>query len=443
MAGPSWQPANEAEALMFDALVRNDSQAFFRIFATSPLYLPAFMADIGTSQQRMVTKTINGELYLMVFTSVPGLTGFAETGYTPDTRPDCYATTNYDELAAKRPDPEWRLAINAGLPIDAYVSIDSVRDAVLGIERIPLAEEVLDPEAGAGAVVSVAADFRPANDTEVAMEFALRERDVDALTDVLVVSDVLVPTGEPVSGPEAIASRDFPWRPTELDGEPTIPVFTSPERLIEAVPGPTASVWVPFVTLAENWPHLGVQLAVNPNSAIEFLFPGEGVPNFVNWAAEMAQQGRPHLHDDPLDGPEPVLLQQVLPADGIETYLRRGRHRVAGYVHRYQGVEELDTPALLHAALVADHAPFGPGDETVHVLRWYAHCTELYQPVDGQAQDSRLREFRCNSAELPHGAQLFRIDRYARVLPLASYDADFEAWVPAAPGGSGLRGGLT
>jgi SseB protein N-terminal domain len=484
---PRWRPANDAEALMFDALIRNHSQDYFRVVATAPLYIPLFMSDAGTERQRVVVKSIDDANHLLVFTSVQGLTGYVQSGYTEDSRPDGYATTSYEELAQRRPDPEWRLAINPGQPIDAYVEIDMVMHAALGNVQIPLADQLIDPDATAERE-PIPAGFHGANKAEQSIEAALIQKDTDLVIDVLVVSDVLVPTAFPVDPDTRLDDPNFPWRPDMVDDLPTMCVFTSYERLAEVLPADTPTVETSFVTLALAWPDTGVQLVVNLGSTIELAFDGQVVPSFVSWASDLIERvesgkyqvaaeddGRmsdvagtgvvvgEHAVDttarppigEPVPASGPVLFQKVLPHDQVDLYLRRAHHRVAGFVHPYESVRDLSTPEKLYEGLglLHDRTPFHPDDEEVHVLRWYAYCPELYRlSLGGRDEESRAavngwivepapflgsgiapgtaaaREFKVDSVELPHGAQLCRIDRYGRQTDVASYDADTGTW---------------
>lgn len=492
---PAWQPANDVERLMLDALVRNHSQDYFRLVATAPLYLPVFLSDANTDRQRVVVKTIDEVEHLLVFTSVRGLTGYVEAGYTPESRPDGYALTSYEELAARRPDPEWRLAINPGQPIDAYVEIDAVMHAALGDLRIPLADELIDPD-GVGERAPIPADFVPANEAEQAIEYGLSRRDVDVAIDALVVADVLVVTAEPTRPDAALTDPDFPWQLEQIDDIPSICVFTSRQRLAEVLPPGTPAYPTSFVKLALAWPDDDCQLVVDIGSAIELSFEGAMMPSFVSWASDLMERvetgeyaaSDPRMADaagtgvvlgehavdvsmpqpvgdpaappvaaaDPAAGP--VLFQKVLPPDQVEGYLRGQQRRVAGFVHPYESVRELTTPQQLYAGLglLHDRTPFRADDEEVHVLRWYAYCPELYRAaIGGRDEQTRaavggwvvapapflgsgiapgtagVPEFKVDSVELPHGAQLCRLDRYGRQSEVASFDADTGGWVAA------------
>ncbi|BCJ32416.1 hypothetical protein [Actinocatenispora sera] len=495
---PAWQPSNDVERLMLDALVRNHSQDYFRLVATAPLYLPVFLSDANTDRQRVVVKTIEDAEHLLVFTSVRGLTGYVESGYTPESRPDGYALTSYEEVAARRPDPEWRLAINPGQPIDAYVEIDAVMRAALGDIQIPLADELIAPDA-VGDRTPIAADFAPANEAEQAIEYGLSRQEVDVAIDALVVSDVLVAVAEPTRPDAALTDEDFPWQLEQIDDIPSICVFTSRQRLAEVLPPDTPAYPTTFVKLALAWPDDDCQVVVNIGSAIELSFEGTMMPSFVSWASDLMDRveagdypvpdtrmadaagtgavvggyavgaALPQPVGDPAapagglvapagDAPPtaPVLFQKVLPPDQAEAYLRRGERYVAGFVHPYESVRELTTPQQLYAGLglVHDRTPFRLDDEDVHVLRWYAYCPELYRvAIGGRDEQTRaavggwvvapapflgsgiapgtagVPEFKVDSVELPHGAQLCRLDRYGRESEVASYDADTGTWV--------------
>ena len=95
----------------------------------------------------------------------------------------------------------------------------------------------------------------------------------------------------------------------------------------------------------------------------------------------------------------------------------------------------------------------------MHVIRWYAHCPALYRLAQGgqdEAERSRrggwmvepapftgtgtapgdatVPELKVDSVALPHGAQLVKLTHTGRETVVASYDADFRSWLPAAPG---------
>ncbi|BCJ33272.1 hypothetical protein Athai_07750 [Actinocatenispora thailandica] len=492
---PAWQPANDVERLMLDALVRNHSQDYFRLVATAPLYLPVFLGDANTDRQRVVVKTISDAEHLLVFTSVRGLTGYVEAGYTPDSRPDGYAQTSYEELAARRPEPEWRLAINPGQPIDAYVEIDAVMHAALGDIQIPLADELIDP-AGVGERAPIPADFVPANEAERAIEYGLVHRDIDVAIDALVVADVLVATAEQARPDAALTDPDFPWQLESIDDIPSICVFTSQQRLTEVLPPDTPAYPTTLVKLALAWPDEDCQLMVNIGSAIELAFEGAMIPSFVSWASDLMERVESGEYAEPADArladaagtgvvvgghavdavmppaigdlappvgaaapvADPVLFQKVLTPEQVQAYLRGGDRRVAGFVHPYESVRELTTPQQLYTGLglLHDRTPFRVDDEEVHVLRWTAYCPELYRLAIG-GRDERTRaavdgwvvapapflgsgiapgsagapEFKVDSVELPHGAQLCRLDRYGRQSEVANFDADTGTWAAA------------
>src|SRR5205814_3355582 len=101
--------------------------------------------------QRFITAELLGQEYLPVFTSVPALAGVMQG------QADAYTVTSYEELRRKWPEPRWRLAVNPGTPIDAYVTIEAVERAALGQLTVPTAAELAADarqEAAAGAPAS-------------------------------------------------------------------------------------------------------------------------------------------------------------------------------------------------------------------------------------------------------------------------------------------------
>lgn len=279
-AAVAWQPANDTERAMADALVQGDRREFFRLLANSELYLPAFAVDrSGAAPQRFITITMFDQLYLPVFTSVPGLTTAVGT------RVDAYTVTTYPELRRKWPDPAWRLAVNPGAPIDAYLTVEAVQDAALGDVAIPTAAEILEEGQRSGAGGDARAGV-------ARLSAAIEDRDPDGYFRALLETDVIVPVTRPVS-PEQVLEPDFPWLRVSAPGVdadpddrtpcPTIEVFTSVENFRAGYPSPVPSVAVTMLAVVVAWPGDEDQLAIDPRTPMAVTLSGDHVAGLVLW----------------------------------------------------------------------------------------------------------------------------------------------------------------
>ncbi|ROO89404.1 hypothetical protein EDD29_7094 [Actinocorallia herbida] len=153
-----------------------------------------------------------------------------------------------------------------------------------------------------------------------------------------------------------------------------------------------------------------------------------------------------------------LVMQKVLPHPLVVHYLEGGYDRVAGYVHRVADVLTLTTPKQLYAALGLGHgraSTFSPDDDAVHVLRWHARFGgPLRTPFGGPDEAAMGRmpggwvvehppfegngfapglgtaipEFKVDSQRLPHGAEIYRLDRSGRRVLVALFDADGTRW---------------
>jgi hypothetical protein len=150
-------------------------------------------------------------------------------------------------------------------------------------------------------------------------------------------------------------------------------------------------------------------------------------------------------------------MQKTLPPEQVDYYLDRGYDRVSGFVHRVEEVAHLRTPAELYSALGLSYAgsPFLADAKQAHVLRWAAYRPSLYRIPYGGQTDQALRamegwvierapfrgngfapgesrdviaEFKVDSARLPHGAQLWRIDADGAEQLVAILDCDAMIW---------------
>jgi SseB protein N-terminal domain len=273
-----WQPANATERMISEALSRGDRREYFRLLAAADLYVPAFVppAEEGAEPalSKWITADLDGHTFLLVFTSVEGLTsrlGELTNGY---------AVTDYPQLRSTWPDPEWLLAVNPDLALDAYVPIDAIDAAASGDLLIPTVSELL--------TALDVADLLPQNAVENAMLAALDAQDVDAYVEALLLADVLVPTTEEVMDVEAAFEQGFPWHNHGSEDSPAIAVFTSERALAHVHPEAVPVVTVPFLFVASGWPAGAHRLLVNPGTALGLDLPGAEVSALLFWANKAA-----------------------------------------------------------------------------------------------------------------------------------------------------------
>jgi type III secretion system (T3SS) SseB-like protein len=111
-----WSPATEAEAAMRDALVSADQDLYFRILARSELLLPVSgEALAGRAPMGWGTWTTANRTHILAFTS-PNALHLCLNEPTGSFR-----AVPFHALAAEWPNYEWWLAIDPGLPIEAYL----------------------------------------------------------------------------------------------------------------------------------------------------------------------------------------------------------------------------------------------------------------------------------------------------------------------------------
>lgn len=251
----SWEPANDTERAMAQAVAAGDRQEYFRLLALAPLYLPQRLSDVGSGAgQRLMTGQLFGHTFLFVFTSLEGLASLTAAAA------DGYTETTYAELRRKWPDPLWRLAVNVGSPIDAYLPVESVPAAALGEVTVPTVAEVV---------------AESATDEE--------NVDVDAYLRSLLDSVVLVPVTREVPHPNAILEPNFPWLVTGAPQAPVIEIFTAEELLAQAHPGPVPSVPVALPVVLSMWPP-DHDLALDPGTPQRLDLPADQVAALLLWA---------------------------------------------------------------------------------------------------------------------------------------------------------------
>jgi YD repeat-containing protein len=228
------------------------------------------------------------------------------------------------------------------------------------------------------------------------------------------------------------------------------------------------ATWIKFTQLIHAWPHETLSFAVNPGTPIGATLPGGQIVALASWVDEVGLTDERPEPVAPTPEPEPaerstppqtgpIVMQKTISAQQVPYYLDRGYDRVSGFVHRASEVSHLRTPADLYNALGLSYSdsPFKPDDAEVYVLRWAAHRGNLYRiPYGGQHEaamhamqgwmierapfrgngfapsESRdvIAEFKVDSVRLPHGAELWRVDRDGDEKLVATFDADGPRW---------------
>jgi hypothetical protein len=541
VAVTDWEPATEVEASMLDALRVGDQEQYFRLLARTDLILPV-AAEAGGAQGPVGwgTWTADSRTHVLAFTSPTALDAcLAEHAGT-------FRKLAFHDLAAEWPDLEWWLAVNPGLPVEAYLPAWFVAQISRGDVRLPgrtlgararieqveamrtrpgnattIQQQPVPPAlapaqptgltrrgdllargfprrnetptspapAGTGNGVAPAIEpaaatppppptppepppppkpaFDPNNKVEENLLDAAGGGSTDSFLSTLLLAKVLVP------GPteDALDHLDE-WRTEQIEGQPYAVVFTS-EELLHKYLGPEApACWVKFTQLIHAWPQESLSFAINPGTPIGATLPGSQIVALASWADEVGLTDEPTEPVTSTADPEPsrastppatqsgpIVMQKTIAAQQVPYYLERGYDRVSGFVHRASEVSHLRTPAELYTALGLNYtdSPFKPDDAEVYVLRWAAHRGNLYRiPYGGQHEaamhamqgwvierapfrgngfapsDSRdvIAEFKVDSVRLPHGAELWRVDREGAEKLVAMFDGDGPRWQP-------------
>lgn len=127
-----WTPATEAEAAMRDALAASDQELYFRVLSRSDLLLPVSAEALaGNAPMGWGTWTTGTRTHVLAFTSPDSL-------YRCLNEPGgSYRVIQFHRLAADWPNYEWWLAVNPGLPIEAYLPSWFVSQLTRGEVRLP------------------------------------------------------------------------------------------------------------------------------------------------------------------------------------------------------------------------------------------------------------------------------------------------------------------
>lgn len=465
LAEAGFEPQNEVEERLFDAVLRQDREAFFKVLLGGQVLMPV-QTDTpwGTrpddAEFPWQPVPVQNRPSIMVFTSLKWM--HDAVGQCRFVMPEVH-----DLVAAWPMDQGWGLVLNPGTPIDAVVPGDQIHGLAAGV----LSDTEPEPPA-----------FEPGNRIDQDLHEAAEAGDTDSFLRVLFSANVLVPIPPQTPLEASPASPGFSWE-AALRDPASVQVFTSVARLKEVLGQDAARfVYADFRDLIAAWPDPSWTMLLNPGTRIGASLAGDQVTALSEWAArvgllEPATSDVPPVQSVPQERLEPVaspvpeqrragptLMQKVLPPEHVGWYLEQGYDRVGGFVYPAEYVADLQTPAQIYETLglLYEGSPFSPTDEGVHVIRWPAHCEELYRiPFGGQTEaeltgwgDSgwvveqppfqgagfapgsagTIREYKVDSARLPYGAEMYYLGRDRSERFVAMYDPDRLEWVRAGGG---------
>jgi hypothetical protein len=397
----AWRPADALEDELRRARSTGDRERYLRALAGADLLLPLIGEPDAPT---WATTTVDNRTMVLAFTSRQALA--AVLGGPARSR-----RARFGELTRTWPDLQFWLAVDPGLPIEAYLD--------------PVAVEEL------AAVADETADER-----ERALLDAADRGDLEAFVEALSTAALCVPIdGTPGRRP-ALTDPAFPWWRLGLDGSP-IAVYTSDRRLREQL-GEQEWVQTSLAELVLAWPDGETAMAVNPGSGSGSLLDGPVIAAVAQLVKEQLTAvggappavvtqdgGRPDGAPvapvnrtpagqlagpvDQAPGSDGVDVQVIVPPAQVARYLDSGHNRVAGLIHRRP--DELLPIADLYAnaGLLGDGSPFRTDDEFGYVLRWTEPTADAYEtPVS-------------DGIEVPADAVLVRVYQSGREETVARY----------------------
>ena len=445
--GASGEGARRLEAALAAAREHGDQNAYLELLSHAVLHLPSPTDptyDDG-ARHEFATAQFGDDTFVLAFTSpeamVRSLRGQAVH----------HRRCSLADLVRNWPDPAWQLAINPGLPSAAY----------LDATALPLggpAPHQAGPQPQARPPAS-----RPNPHPPQAPPPQARPDEGRSLSPEPEQAPPERP--EPPPGPQpqvplVSESGTAPRRPEGPEAGPAVPQAVPQDIPPPAPPRPQAPPRTPPApgdrVVASGPPR---RTPPAPQTRPEQPPAAPTGPAQPRTAQARPVQARPA---EPAS--EVTVMQKVIRPEHVAHYLEGGYELVAGYVHRLQDVRDLNTPAKLvrGLGLVYEGTPFRSTDEAVYVIRWPAVKPALFRrplggidewsmglvpggwviekapfPGSGYApgEGTAIPEFKIDSQRLPHGAEMYRIERSGRETLLGGYDADLRRWL--------LRPGVT
>ncbi|NEA24221.1 SseB family protein [Actinomadura bangladeshensis] len=298
----AWRPTSELEHRLQETVRAGDQESYFRLLADSELVVPVppELVDgvlANETQPSWPTQEEDGRVHVLVYTSASAMRACLGPSYQH------FMTVRFGDIAETWPDARWWLAIDAPahgvgavLPIEARMPAWFVRQVADGdgrppqVGRTPAAWEELRDQHRDLPRQSPRPEFQPANDVERELLRAAANNDHDLFLQTLADTDVLLPVPDDMDFALRPGRPGFPWQTREVDGSTVVPVFTSPERLLEASGAGTEYIKLPFTVALRYWPNHDWLLAINSGSPAGGTVLAQQLPGLATWADQRAAQ---------------------------------------------------------------------------------------------------------------------------------------------------------
>jgi hypothetical protein len=133
----AWEPANQLEHQLRDALRDGDQDAYFALVSGAELFVPLPPGEGDPNSANPAggftwpTSSRDGRTHVLAYTSSEA--GQACLGATYQQ----FVRMTLADMARTWPDQEWWLALNSGLPIEGYLPAWFIGQLTAGIAPIP------------------------------------------------------------------------------------------------------------------------------------------------------------------------------------------------------------------------------------------------------------------------------------------------------------------
>ncbi|RFU40975.1 SseB family protein [Actinomadura logoneensis] len=360
----------ETERALTIARERGDQDGYLKLLARATLYLPTPGVD-AEGGRHFATAEFGGGTFVLAFTS-PEAMDRSLRGQAVHSQ-----TSTVADLVREWPHPDWRLAVNPGLPSASYL------DTHLLPKEPPSAPAAPSPAVGAPSKPGPSA-----------------------------------PSVQPPVPPAAQSAEARPEANGRHAAGPSRPVAPSPDSArLDPVPA--------LDDRTEPAQAHMMQKVLRPEHVTHYLDGGyDLVAGYVQKLKDVADLTRPEQLVRTLG-----LDQPGSPFDpGMDAVhvIRWPAVKPALFRRSLEGGDEDETSAAgVPGGQAGEHLPSGGRGYAPSGGRGYAPSGGRgYAPGDGPP----VPEYRVDSQRLPHGAEMHRLAREGRPTLVAVYDADLRRW---------------